>query len=1084
MYFDVDVPIPPVPFVSVASDTVCKYQTVQLNAGTVPLSANSRYTWSPSIGLNNPNISNPVLTADSSRWYKVAISSPNSCAPTVYDSVFIYVKSFSLPNAFAGSNQTICKGDSATLTAASGYTYQWLPGGSLDSTITVSPIVTTDYIIFITDTNGCGNSDTVKVIVNQNPIINAGVDRTVCAGTFIILTATGGSTYLWNTGVATNNLAVSPSSSLTYSVIGTALNGCTSTDSVFVKVNPLPQASAGIDQSVCKGSSATLTATGGSTYLWTPTSSTSSSITVTPFATSNYVVLVTDSLGCQKRDTVRVIVLPLPFANAGLDQTICVGSTATLAATGGSTYQWSPGNLVGDTINVNPISTTGYQVTVTDSLGCQKIDSVKVFVNALPALELGSNVSICDGDTLTINSPVTAAIYLWMPGSITSSTFTISPTDTSQIVLMISDGNGCQNSDSIQVLVNPLPLVDAGNDVKICSGFPTTLQGNGGVGYLWNPGNLTTSAINVAPNSSTLYFLTVTDNNGCVANDSVNIFVDPYISGTSYEDTICVGSSILLSDTGGVSYLWSYNNSTNDTIVVSPSTSTSYYVNIVTPVGCLIYDTMNVYVNQLPLANAGATKTICIGDSTTLQATGGLYYNWNVPNGNSSVVAVKPVTTSSFIVEVTDVNGCKNSDTVLVAVNALPIANAGLDQTICAGDSTTLIASGGINYTWNVPGSSGSTVVVAPINSDKFIVLVEDANGCFNKDSVNVFVNNLPVASYTINPNNCEDTPILFTNTSYSVSSTIVKNNWDFGDGNISNLLNPSNTFVEAKDYDVSLTVTDLLGCENKISNKITINYLPLPDFVATNACVNEEISFKDLSVVNSGKITNWMWDFGDGRSSLLTNPTHEYLQHGVYDVALKVTTDSACATTLKKIQYVEIYPLPEADFNATPSITSILEPKVQFIDVSNGGSIWSWDFGDLKGFSSNQNPFYFYNDTGYFNVSLILENTYGCLDTAYREIYIAPGFTIYIPTAFTPNGDEKNDYFIPSGMGIASLDMRIFDRFGAEIFSTSDLNAPWNGSVRNTEQLCSEGVYAYYMKIRDYKGLVTEYSGVVSLVR
>ncbi|MEP7171612.1 MAG: hypothetical protein ABI855_19730, partial [Bacteroidota bacterium] len=303
-YFNVEVPDTPQTFITANATITCQNQQVQLTAGTIPASSVFQYSWTPPAGLNNPNIANPVVTTTVSMWYYVTISSPNGCSPTVRDSIYLTVLPIPLPNVSGGSNQSICQGDTATLSASGGVSYLWMPGNDTLSTISVFPAVTTNYIVFVTDTNGCGNSDTVTVAVNTAPIANAGADQSICGGGNATLTATGGGTYLWSQGSTTNSITVSPAVSTTYTVLVTAANGCTKTDSVFVGVGPVPTANAGADQDICGGSSATLTASGGTTYLWTPSALTTSTIIVSPSTTTTYIVEVTDASGCKNTDTV------------------------------------------------------------------------------------------------------------------------------------------------------------------------------------------------------------------------------------------------------------------------------------------------------------------------------------------------------------------------------------------------------------------------------------------------------------------------------------------------------------------------------------------------------------------------------------------------------------------------------------------------------------------------------------------------------------------------------------------------------------------------------------------------------------
>jgi len=280
--------------------------------------------------------------------------------------------------ANAGVDVAICEGLSTTLTASGGTSYTWNTGETTAS-IAVSPSVTTSYSVTVTD-GITSDTDAVEVTVNALPTANAGLDVAIIIGNSTTLTATGGGTYLWNTGETTASITVSPASTTTYSVTVTQ-NGCETTDDVQVTVNPLAVvANAGADVAICEGSSTILTATGGTSYTWN-TGATTASITVSPSATTSYSVTVTDGM-TSDTDAVEVTVNALPTANAGLDVTIDEGNSITLTASGGGTYLWNTG-ATSSSITVSPTTNTTYSVTVSQN-GCSSVlDDVTVTVNSV-----------------------------------------------------------------------------------------------------------------------------------------------------------------------------------------------------------------------------------------------------------------------------------------------------------------------------------------------------------------------------------------------------------------------------------------------------------------------------------------------------------------------------------------------------------------------------------------------------------------------------------------------------------------------------------------------------------------------------
>ena len=291
--------------------------------------------------------------------------------------------------------------------------------------------------------------------------MNAGLDQTICIGAQVTLSGAGANTYTWNNGV-TNAVAFTPAATTTYTVTGTDLNGCQSTDQMSVTVNSLPIVNAGADLAVCAGGSVTLTGNGANTYSWN--NAVTNGVAFTPAATTTYTVTGTDANGCQNTDQVIVTVNPLPLVNAGSDKTICDGATVTLTATGAVSYTWAP-VITNGTAFTPAVGATTYTVTGTDANGCINTDQVLVTVNPLPAINAGTDQAICFNDAATL-SATGGTTYNWSNSVIDGTPFT--PVATATYTVTGTDANGCINTDQVVVTVNPLPIVNAGPDVTVC----------------------------------------------------------------------------------------------------------------------------------------------------------------------------------------------------------------------------------------------------------------------------------------------------------------------------------------------------------------------------------------------------------------------------------------------------------------------------------------------------------------------------------------------------------------------------------------------------------------------------------------
>lgn len=414
----------------------------------------------------------------------------------------------------------------ATINPSSNNLYSWSPSGSLsNSTINnpvASPADSTTYTVTVTNaTTGCFIKDTIRILVNQNPIVNVGADTTICSNNNLTLNAGVHTSYVWSTTETTQNINVNLAG--TYSVTVTDANGCSGTDAINVAVNTAPIVSLGADVAFCQNDSILLDAgTGFTSYNWSNGNSTQ---TTTALTAGTYSVTVTDINGCSNVDTVLVTVNPLPVVNLGTDISFCQNDSAMLdAGTGFITYSWSNSTSV----QATTVSTTGtYSVTVTDNNGCVNSDAILVTVNSLPTVDLGPDASFCANSSTILDAGNGFSAYDWSDNS-TTQTLTVNTAGTYYVT--VTDNNACANSDTIIVSEKALPIVDLGADQIICIYDATTLDaGTGFSGYVWND-NSTAQTLYV--DGSLLaagtypYSVMVTGANGCTATDVVNVTVD------------------------------------------------------------------------------------------------------------------------------------------------------------------------------------------------------------------------------------------------------------------------------------------------------------------------------------------------------------------------------------------------------------------------------------------------------------------------------------------------------------------------------------------------------------------------------
>lgn len=608
---------------------------------------------------------------------------------------------------------------------------------------------------------------------------------------------------------------------------------------------------AGPDLSVGCNSNSTVTASasgggGGYTYSWS-NGMTGPSISVGP---GTYIVTATDGT-CSSKDTVQVLpgtntpvaAFSIAYSCTGLavqftNQSSIVGGTI-------SGYSWSfgDGNTSSATSPSHTYSATGnYQVMLITTAvgGCidttiQSLSLVNDQPNAVFASHnacLGTQINFTDQSTS--NSAISS--YAWNFGdgntsNVPGPAHTYATTGTYQIKLVIVNANGCTDSITQAVTVYPLPVPNAGNDISICEGNSANLTGTGGGTYLWNPGAQTSAGISVSPIQTTTYTLTVTDANGCEAEDDVLLTVNPIPGIIPMPDAdLCVGNNVTLSanvaggpGSSGLSYLWTPGGATTQQLTLSPLVDASYIVTITNAAGCVSGDTVDINVNQLPVLSSNSIDVACFGgntgSATVSVSTGTPPYSYSWTNGGGNSATANTLIAGSYTVIVTDDNGCTQSETVNVLEP--PILSLIPDSTsvLCFGSSdgsASVTVSGGTPgyiYQWSSGAGTGSSAT--GLSAGNYTVLVTDNNSCTQ-------VSNVTITQPTLLNLVTYSTAAQCFGASNGTASVVVNGgtpgylyNWSNGTGTVDNL----NGLV-AGNY--SVTVTDVNSCTSTANVVVT----------------------------------------------------------------------------------------------------------------------------------------------------------------------------------------------------------------------------------------------------------------------
>lgn len=533
--------------------------------------------------------------------------------------------------------------------------------------------------------------------------------------------------------------------------------------------------------------------------------------------------------------------------------------------------------------------------------------------------------------------------------------------------------------------------------------------------------------------------------------------------------------------------------------------SYSVFLKATSDSGCTDTITKLVTVYNKPKADFNAPPcpedTITFTDLSTIDPTDAITGQfWDFGDGNTSNLKdpkklfaaentfnIKLVVYSAF---------CKDSINKPIKITFKPKADF-LAPAICEYDSMSFTdnsvayISSIDKWDWNFGSGNTST-----LQNPKFRfgspgtfnvqLITGTVSGCSDTFSQNVTVHPKPVSFFSL-LNKCYIDSAAFVNQSTVSSGTIDFYTWDFGDGGSSTLKNPKHQYSAPSSYNVVLVTETDKGCRDtsKLA-PVQINPSPKADFSMNNACEGDTVFFKDNSTASAPDvITQWKWNFGNGNTDTLNqNPSTVYNAAGNYNVSISLKTSANCEYSNLLNKPVTIYPRPVVQFEPDPDTTTILLPEVNFINKTQFGDNYQWDFGDTST-STDKSPTHKYQDTGTFVVKVVVSNNPGgCRDSATGIVVIQPSYKIYFPTAFSPNTDGLNELFEPKGEGMRSYELVMYNKWGQIIFEGKP-NQGWNGGHRgDLTEPEPEGVYAYMVKVIDIRGRKHYYNGVLTLLR
>jgi len=1109
--------------------SVCVPNTTVQLAGSV--TGVSTGAWSGGSGTFAP--SNTALNAtytpsqseiNAGQATLILTTTGNGTCPPDADTLLITINTFQA-QLNSTSTPVICFGQNngtASVSVSGGtgpFTYSW-NSSPVQATATASNLAPGSYTVTVTDGNGCTSSATASITQPAQLSVAAAVQNPVScnggANGSISTSVSGGTpsyTYSWSpagSGATATGLAAGA-----YTVLVTDASGCTASASATL-TQPGPMSATINAQPVsCAGGangSATVSASGGAgsyAYSWNTTPA-QTTATASGLAAGTYSVVITDANGCTLNAGVVITQPSALSATIGAQTNVsCNGGangSATVIASGGTqaySYSWST-TPSQQTPAASGLSAGMYAVIVTDANGCTASASVSITQpQALSAtITAQANVSCFGGSngsaTVLAGGGVSPYSYSWN-SSPPQSSATMSNVAAGAYAVTVTDANGCTASANVTITQPPALALNTAGFATSCSNScdgQTVVIPSGGTqpfSFLWNTGCNSAGCLNLCPGT---YSVTVTDNNGCQASDTAIVNAPPPVTANVTSNPAHCNlpdGSASVSASGGhnpYTYLWSPGNQT--TTAATNLTPGAYVVVVTDQLGCQVSATVTVgNVSTLSAGIGSVTNPTCPGfcnGSATAVASGGnapYQYSWNTTPVQTTATAFNLCAATPYSVIITDAYGCADTATLTISTPLPFNISITAPPALCIGQSTTLSAAvtGGTppyNYSWSPAGPT-----VSPLSTTTYTVTITDANGCVSQgQSVTVTVHPPLNIAASGGGTSCANQTVTLTAAAGGGNGGPYTYSWS------PSVNGQGASVMVAPSVSTNYTVTVSDGCTNQSAMASAMVVVPqAPPIAATadqpSGCAGMCVHFAGTAT----GATSWLWNFGDGGTSAQQNPTHCYSQAGNHTVTLTVTDANGCTFSLVQPGMITVHANPAADFTMGPQPTTILDPDICFNSQSSSDVVqWYWNFGDPNDqvTSNTASTCHTYSDTGRYCVDLIVHNAEGCWSTVEYCLYIDPYFSIYVPNAFTPNADGKNDLFLPVATNVKedTYKMMIFDRWGNMIFSTEDLHEGWDGKANGGTKIAQIDTYVWKIRVRDYTGKLHQLIGHVSIIK
>lgn len=866
-----------------------------------------------------------------------------------------------------GADRSICGSEILDAGAFPGASYLWSNGAE---TRFLEVTETGTYSVSVTDQNGCVATDEVEITATPLPVLDFGEDVAICDGESLTLDAGNeGASYVWSTGETSQHISVDESG--TYDVT-VSYGSCEVSDTISVAVLPVPVVDFMYTRN-CSAETISFSYTGTGTdpdYFWNfgnGTKSVKSAPQVSFSTAGDYEVSleVTSDNGCTSSVSKTITIQPRPapdftFSNACEGSEISFLDNTDYSGDDPLSYTWDfgDGNESSGSNPVHIFSSEGSYIVrleVTSGSLCPEVISKSVIVQARPDVDLGGYIESC-ASAVMLDAGNAGSTYLWTDNS-TGQTF--EATESGIYTVEVTNAEGCVTSDTVEVHLFEYDKPDLGTYREACNEILLD-PGVTGSGFLWSTGETTAE---ITANESGTYWVQTISDELCISRDTVEVVVHPlpvFDLGPDLER--CDGASVTLQADHTIPAEYAWSNGSSNTSLQVMETGT-YGLTLTTVEGCVYSDELSVLFHPLPDLPLDDEYGAC--EQLQLDAgNAGSSYLWSTGDITSKLDVRG---SGEYWVSITTPEGCSQIDSTVVTLDPVPTPELSGYIELCEGEVAILNAGNtGATYLW----STGATSQSISVNESGSYSVTIAYGTCEISDTSVVAVRSplSPAFDYT---GTCRHEGVNF---SYTGTDNDLNFLWDFGDGTKSVKAAPQKSYSTPGDYEVSLQVTNTDGCSASVSETITIQPKPVPNFAFSNACEGQAISFTNSTAYVGSDELSYSWNFGDGSTSSEENPTHAFSSPGTYSVKLVATNESLCSGTTAKLVVVRAQ--PEVDLGG---YIESCEASV-VLDAGNSGSGYRW-----KDNSSSQTMQV--TRSGVYAVEVT--NSYGCTASDTVEVHL-----------------------------------------------------------------------------------------------